>query len=152
MDAQFADVERVFLERVVESASGNALMAHIATRITDEGLVLTLSDLPDAPLFTDEADIAPALDDLLWLIAEMSALVENQIAIGAHVRRFPLVLVEDPAWRLTRARSAATQDRLVANGVPDRKIRRVTSFGDREADRSAETEARNNRIEITFLR
>ncbi|MHA6327134.1 flagellar motor protein MotB [Roseivivax sp. CAU 1753] len=152
MDAQFSDVERVFLDRVVESTDGNALMPHISTRITDEGLVFVLSDLPDAPLFEDEATIAPALDDLLWLISEMSALVTNELAIGSHVRRFPLVLAKDPAWEMSKARSNAVQERLGQNGVHDRKIRRVTAHGDRQADRTAETHARNNRIEIVFLR
>ncbi|WP_152452221.1 flagellar motor protein MotB [Roseivivax sp. THAF40] len=152
MDAEFADIEQIFRERVVESASGNALMAHIATRITEEGLVITMSDLPDAPLFTGEAEMTPVLDELLWLVSEMARLVENEIAIGTHVRRFPLVLEEDPAWRLSRARAAVVLDRLIDADLPDRQIRRVTAHGDRDADKRGETLARNNRVELVFLR
>lgn len=152
MDSELADIEQTFREQVVESASGNALMAHIATRITDEGLVITMSDLPDAPLFTGEAEVTPVLEELLWLVSEMGMLVENEIAIGTHVQRFPVVLEEDPAWQLSRARADVVLDRMIASNLPERQIRRVTAHGDRDADRRAETDARNNRVEVVFLR
>ncbi|WP_076445052.1 flagellar motor protein MotB [Roseivivax lentus] len=152
MDSELADIEQTFREQVVESASGNALMAHIATRITDEGLVITMSDLPDAPLFTGEAEVTPVLEELLWLVLEMGMLVENEIAIGTHVQRFPVVLEEDPAWQLSRARADVVLDRMIASNLPERQIRRVTAHGDRDADRRAETHARNNRVEVVFLR
>lgn len=151
-DDALARIEEAILARVVESAEGNAIMPHIATRITEDGLVLTLRDLPGVPLFGAEAEITPTLSELLDLIAGIAALVENQLAIDSHVRRFPIVMAEDPAWRLTEARAGAVHRALEDAGLPPRRIRRVTAHADRDAEKGAETHPRNNRVEITFLR
>ncbi|QFT64991.1 flagellar motor protein MotB [Roseivivax sp. THAF30] len=152
MDATLADIERVFLERVVESANGNALMAHLATRVTDEGLVLTLSDLPDAPLFTGLAEPTATVETLLTLMGELAGLADNDLAIAAHVRRVPIVVAKDPVWDETEGRVRVAREILISSGLSTRRVQRVVAHADSKADVAAPTHARNNRLEIIFLR
>jgi len=58
---------------------------HINAEITDEGLVILVSDLEDAPLFDPDTGAAkPVLKDVLSLLVEAFSGVDNRIAISSH--------------------------------------------------------------------
>ena len=151
-----------------DSMDSALMLRHVATRITDEGLIVELFDLPGAPLFEGESDRPrPALLALLGVVAEVFAPVGNGIAIEAHSRSLPVVLAGDPVWDLTTARAHRVRTVLEGAGIngagingatPDRpalaadRLRRVTGHADRRPAVADPTSARNNRVEVILLR
>ena len=86
-----------------ESMTMERLLRHVTTRVTDEGLVIEIFDLPDVPLFdADTAEPTEALTGIVGLLAEVLPLAENQIALNGHVRSYPITLIDNPAPVLPR--------------------------------------------------
>jgi len=152
-DAALRAIESALLGRTGESMVSEALLRHILTRVTDEGLIVELFDLPEATLFVPETSHAePLLHDLADLLAEVFALVTNGIAIEAHSRSFPVVLAANPVWDVTTARSQRFRKMLEARSIADARLRRVTGHADRQPAVRNATAVRNNRLEIILLR
>lgn len=136
-----------------ESAVMENALEHINTRITDEGLVIEVYSRDTLQIFEgDTARPSALLGDLATLIAQVSKTVTNDIAIGAHVRAQPLVLLENPVWDLSQER--ATQMRLLLEnrGISATRVQRVTGHADREQIVRNPMALRNDRVEIVLLR
>ncbi len=149
----FAEIEEILKGRGGESSVSDDLLAHIVTRVTDEGLIVELFDLPDAPLFDPAGD---DLTDLGTALIEMAtgvfALVVNEVAIGDHVASQPIVLALNDTWPRSGRRAASVRDALLAAEFPADRIRRLTAHADREHVSPNPLSVRNNRIELTLLR
>ena len=151
--ADFRNLEDRLLGRSGESEVAEALRRHILTRVTDEGLVIELFDLPDAQLFESESDSPTALlDALAELLASAAALVENPVAVGAYVRAVPVVRRVQPAWPLSVERAQRMRMLLENAGLESRRVRRVTGHGDRAPVAPDPVAVRNNRVQIILLR
>ncbi len=152
-DALLQAVEEALTGRSGESMASENTLRHIVTRLSDEGLIVELFDLPGAPLFAPESDRPQrALHDLADLLAEVFALVQNGIAIEGHSRSFPVVLAANPVWDVTTARSQRFREMLEERGIAGARLRRVTGHADRQpAVRNGSAE-RNNRLEVILLR
>ena len=136
-----------------ESAVMENKLRHIVTRITDEGLLIELFERDDTPLFVDgTAEPTQLMRDLALLISQTTQSVSNGIAVGGHVRAHPVVLVDNPAWRLSTARATAMREMLQDGGIPTTRIQRVTGHADRKPVVDDTMARRNNRIEIVLLR
>ncbi len=152
-DAEFRALEEMLLGRGGESAVSPRLARHILTRLTDEGLIVELYDVEDAPLFAPgTAAPEPVLAELLDIIARVFALVTNGVAIGGHVAASPEVLRVDPAWDLSTARAQAVRAALEAAGLAPERVQRVTGHAARRPAASNPMAPRNNRIELVLLR
>ncbi|CUX83494.1 MAG: flagellar motor rotation protein MotB [Roseibaca calidilacus] len=148
------DVADRFAALAGESAQAEQLLKHVNIKLTDEGLVFTVSDLPDAPLFNpDGANPRPVLRQLLHLLTEAMRIVQNPLAIGAHSQAFPAVLRTNPVWELTLARAAATRQLLLDTDFTPERLSRVTGHADRSPALPENTMAvGNNRLELILLR
>lgn len=136
-----------------ESATSDDILNHVITRLTDEGLVVELFDLDEAPLFEPgTATPAPLLGQLAQTLAEVFALVENDVAIAAHVRAQPVVVAANQVWPLSTARADAIRTALEGGGLAPARLRRLTGHGDRDPAVSSPMATRNNRIELILLR
>ncbi|GHE01832.1 chemotaxis protein MotB [Defluviimonas sp. 20V17] len=136
-----------------ETMSDDNAMRHVVTKLTDEGLIVELFDLPKQPLFgADSAVPEKATRDLVKMIAEVFSLVGNKVAVAGHVRSYPVVLKDNPVWPLSVARAGAVRDLLEANGLSPGRIERVTGFADRKPAADNREAARNNRVEMILLR
>jgi chemotaxis protein MotB len=136
-----------------ESMSMNRLLRHVISKVTDEGLVVELFDLPDDPLF--EEGTANPRDQTLKiaaLLSEVFALAENQIAVNGYVRTLPITLKDNPNWELSTARAQAMRQMLEANKTPSQRVARITGNADRKPATQDPTSVRNNRLEVTLLR
>jgi len=151
--SELEDVEKALLARGGESNSMQQLLRHVITRVTDEGLVIEIFDLPDAPLFdADTAKptrVAIALADVL---AEVLSLTTNEIAVSGHVRAHPVTLIDNPVWDLSADRAQSTRQVLEEAGIDAARMQRVTGNADRKPTVSDPAAERNNRIEVILLR
>ncbi|MDW4498259.1 flagellar motor protein MotB [Sulfitobacter sp. D35] len=152
-DAELRALEKELLGRGGESTVMKNLMKHITTRITDEGLVIELFALDGIPLFFEDGDAPmPLLRQLVDLVASVSNLVLNEIAVGGHVRARAIVLRENPVWDLSAARATRVRQMLEGDGVDSARMARVTGHADREPVVRNTMATRNDRVEIVLLR
>lgn len=151
--ADFSTLEAQLLGRTGESMVSDKVLKHIVTRVTDEGLVVELFDTDDQPLFeSGTGDPTPMMRALALLVARSSDLVTNAVAVEGHVRASPVVLARDPSWDLSTARAQVVRQMLQDKGVAKPRLDRVTGHADRKLSSENPMAARNNRIEIIFLR
>ncbi len=150
---EFSTLEAHLLGRTGESMVSQKALQHIVTRVTDEGLVVELFDTEDQRLFEPGTDTPTAIMRALMLqVARSSDLVTNAIAVEGHVRAWPIVLAHNPVWDVSTTRAQTARKLLEGKGVSAARLDRVTGHADRELVHKNPMAARNNRIEIIFLR
>ena len=136
-----------------ESMQKVNLLRHVITRMTDEGLVIELTDLTGDPLFQgDSAQPTEAMKELSQILSDVLARVKNDVAISGHVRAYPEMLIQSPVWPLSDARAHATRNLLEGAGFDPRRIQRVTAYADRRNRSVNPMDPSNNRIEVILLR
>ncbi len=136
-----------------ESMQRTNLLKHVITRMTDEGLVIELTDLMDEPLFVgDSAQPTPAMQELSGILAQVLGRVKNQLALSGHVRAYPEMLIHSPVWALSDARTHAVRNLLERADLDGHRIQRVTAFADRRNRSVNPMDPNNNRIEVILLR
>lgn len=130
----------------------NALR-HVITRVTDEGLIIEIFDLEDAPLFVEGMDSpTPLLRELANMIGNVARLVTNPVGVGGYVRADPVVLAQSPVWELSAMRAGQMRILLEGAGMPTSRIQRVTGHASRKPAAPDPMAIRNNRIEVILLR
>ena len=151
--SELEDVEKALLARGGESNTMEQLLRHVVTKVTDEGLVIEIFDLPGAPLFVgDTAEPTEVTDAVASLLAEVLNLTTNELAVSGHLRAHPVTLIDNPVWDLSALRAQTTRKMLEAAGIDTARMQRISGYADRKpavADPAAE---RNNRIEVIILR
>ncbi len=149
----FSSLEAQLLGRSGESMVSNKHLQHIVTRVTDEGLVVELFDTESQALFQPDTDKpTDMMRALALLVARSSDLVTNAVSVEGHVRSAPVVLARNPVWDLSTSRAQAVRQLLQDKGIDPLRLDRVTGHADREHAVKNPMAARNNRIEIIFLR
>ncbi len=129
-----------------------AALRHLEIRITDEGLVVELFDLPDRSLFVAETDEpADVLKELSRMIRTAFETVINKVAVEGHVAARPVVLAVNPVWELSTGRADRMRLLLEGDGLSATRIARVTGNADREPVVPDPMSVRNNRLEVILL-
>jgi chemotaxis protein MotB len=148
-----AAVEQALTARGGESMTMERLLRHVVTRVTDEGLVIEVFDLPDTALFVeDSAEPTGQTRKIAGLLAEVLTLAQNQIAVNGHVRSYPITLIDDPSWDLSAARAQAMRGLLQGYDLPAERMARISGHADRKPATADPMAIRNNRLEIILLR
>ncbi|MGL4237408.1 flagellar motor protein MotB [Tabrizicola sp.] len=151
--SELEDVEKALLARGGESNTMERMLRHVVTKVTDEGLVIEIFDLPGAPLFVGDTDeptsVALAIGDLL---AEVLNLTTNEIAVSGHLRAHPVTLIDNPVWDISALRAQATREMLETAGLDTKRMQRISGYADRKPAVSDPAAERNNRIEVILLR
>ena len=106
----------------------------------------------DMPEPIETAEPTPAMRELTSVLATILARTRPQLAIGGHVRGFPQMMVDDPAWPLSDARAQVTRALLAESGLGVQRVQRVTAYADRRPRHSNAMDPSNNRIEVILLR
>ncbi|NNE89717.1 MAG: OmpA family protein [Silicimonas sp.] len=135
-----------------ESMISDLLRRHVVTRLTDEGLIVEIFDIPDAPLFVQEAEPTDVLESVLLAVTEVFRLADNRIAIQGHTAAVPLVSRTNPVWKRSSARAESVRETLNEFGLNEGRMHRVTGFADRKTVAENPLSIRNNRIEVILLR
>ena len=156
-DAQLKELAKQLQDELTGSGAESMqrvnLLRHVVTRVTDEGLVIELGDIVDEPLFDGEtAEPAPVLRELTSILAMVLGRTRNQVAITGHVRGFPAMMIENPVWPLSDGRAHAVRKLLEEGRLDERRIQRVTAYGDKKPRNSNAMDPANNRIEVILLR
>ncbi len=147
----FAEIENLLKGDSGESTVADELLQHVATRVTDEGLIIELFDLENSPLFEAGSVVpTPKMEALLQMVAEVIGIVSNEIAISGNTDSRNADGRD--AFILSANRAQLARQRLLSNGIPDERIRRVTGNADRLPVSPEASIYRNRRIEITLLR
>ena len=146
-------LEAVLLGMGGESTVMQNALQHIVTRLTDEGLVIEMFDLPGAPLFVDDtAEPQPVTVEIAQMLSRILRLVTNNVAVTGHVKLSARIDATTEGWGLSFDRANQTRQLLVDTGfLPDR-FTRVTGKSSTDPILTDETADRNNRIEIIVLR
>ena len=151
--AELRQVEKELLDRGGESRTMEQLLRHVVTRVTDEGLVIEIFDLEDAPLFSnDTAEPTAATLALAGLLAEVLVLTANDVAVNGHLRSYPVTLLANPVWELSAERAQRMRLLLQAAGLDAERMQRVSGFADRKPVTADSAALRNNRLEVILLR
>lgn len=152
-DDEFTEIESLFKGDSGESSVENPLLAHVNTRITDEGLIIEIFDLPNAPLFqlgSDQPTETARL--LLAMIANVIGLVSNEVALGGHLGASDEGGAITDAFTLSTRRAQVGRIALAQYGVDSARFARVTGLADRDPAMENGPDFRNRRLEITLLR
>jgi len=152
-DAQFAEVENMFRGNTGESWVEDPLLQHVSTRVTDEGLIIDVFDLPDSPLFEPGTNQpTPKMFALLKMISRVFNTVTNNIAITGHIDKEPELANGPNGFALTGGRALISNAVMVENGVDAQRFTRLTGASDRVPVGEGAPAYRNRRLEITLLR
>ncbi len=136
-----------------ESAVMAQALRHVLTRITDEGLVIEVFDMPGAGLFRRDTDVPePVLQLIAGILAEVLVISANPLAVNGHVRTYTVVQATDPRWPLSVARAGRMRELLERAGLEPARVTRVTGHADRRPATDNPMGIRNNRLEIVLLR
>ncbi len=156
-----AEIQKVLAATSGDAALADPLLRHIATRITDDGLIIDVFDVPGSPLFDARSMVPnPILRDLVGMIGRVLARARNDVAITGHLAPGDLMGEDgtglagegvDP-WLLSSNRAQATRPLLVAAGVAESRLARVTGKSNRAPFTPEADSPRNRRVEITLLR
>ena len=128
----------------------NALK-HVVSRISDEGVVIEIFDLPESTLFDGRGRANPVLEVLATRIAEVATGTENRLAIKSHVRTEPVVRANNDPWRSSMQNSLMMRSKLTLAGIDTKRFDRITGNADTHHVLPDPLAVRNNRIEIVFL-
>ncbi len=151
--AALRDIEEILMGLGGESMVSDQALRHIVTRLTDEGLVIEIFDLPDATLFPpDLAEPNPVTVEVAGILGRLFQSVSNEVAITGHLSAKSVVHVDNPIWQLSTDRAAMMRQLLVDAGLSPLRIARQTGAGDRSPAVRDATAPRNNRLEIVLLR
>lgn len=151
--AALRDIEAVLFGQGGESMVSEQALRHIVTRLTDEGLVIEIFDLPGATLFeTETATPNPVMREIGAILARLFQSVSNPVAVKGHLQAKSVLKVNNPVWDLSTSRAQQMRIMLEEGGLNPQRIARITGEGDRRPAVADATAPRNNRIEIVLIR
>ena len=151
--AALRDIEAILMGSGGESMLSDQALRHIITRLTDEGLIIEIFDLPDAELFVaDTTTPHPITAEIAAILARLFQIVSNPVVVKGHLRAKTVLALDNPIWELSTGRAAQMRLMLEAGGLDPRRITRLTGSGDRTPAVADPTAPRNNRIEVVLLR
>ncbi len=133
--------------------AGGAAGEHFLLRLTPEGLKIEIVDTGSEPLFASGSATASAeLLALIDVIVPILGLVTNPIDVVGHTDASPFAGGASDNWSLSSARANAARRLLVAAGLPEARIARVSGRAARQPISPDPTAPENRRIAITLLR
>lgn len=150
--AALQDLEAILFGQGGESMISEQALRHVVTRLTDEGLIIELFDLPNATLFQPDSAVPnPVASQIAGVLARLFQSVSNQVAIKGHLQSRSVLALNNPLWELSTDRADQMRALLEASGLNPLRIDRITGGGDRSPAVADATAPRNNRIEIVLL-
>ncbi|MEP6066294.1 MAG: flagellar motor protein MotB [Paracoccaceae bacterium] len=152
-DEVFKSLDARLLGKGGESSVMENEIEHIITKVTDEGFVIEIFALPDAPIFERDGITPTALlKAIAQMIVETTQIVSNGFSIEGFVPTQPIVIAENSVWSQSSDQATAMRILLEKEGIESNRMLRVTGHADREPAVEDPMAVRNNRLEIVLLR
>jgi chemotaxis protein MotB len=152
-DQSLFEIQEELMGGSGDAVEADPLLKHIATRVTDEGLIIDVFDIPGSPLFgRTSAEANPIFDQLVGMIGRVLSRTANPVAVTGHLAPGDVGADGPDPWRLSGDRAQLARTLLVAAGVADARLNRVTGKADRSPVSEDAGDSRNRRIEVTLLR
>ena len=151
-ETAFKEVQNVLLGLRGESMVDDNWLRHMISRVTDEGLTFEFFDLPDKSLFDETGAPTDLLHSIVRAIETLSVDLSNDVAVEAHVATMPVVKRKDLSWDTSSRHAQTVSDLFIDYGLAKDRIRRITTYGDREPADENLMSVRNNRVEVIFLK
>ncbi len=155
-DRESSDLEGIaeaLLAKGGESKVADKLLRHVRTRVTDEGLIIEIHDLPGRPLFEVDNDRpTQAMRDLMQMVGSVVVLATNDVAVDNHLAQSFVNRPARPGWELSAARALVARNLIATTGIAPERFARVTGEADRKPIWDEPTDLRNRRTEIILLR
>jgi len=141
-----AAIESALLASGGETNLADELLQHIRTEVSDEGVLIEISGLPDAALFERGGDQpTDRLAILIDMIGSVLPLVQNDIAVDAY-RQDGITPVSGSD------RAEAVAGLLTRHGLSPERIERVTGHATRETENLVTGTRPDDRVKLTILR
>ena len=151
--AEFKTVDEMLTGMAGESMASEDVARHIVTKVTDEGLIVELFDLPGEPLFMPGTTTpTPVMEELIDMVARVFVVTKNKVAVNGFTSAMPIVVADNPIWDLSAGRAEVVRQRLESGALPEGRTQRVSGFADRKPVVRNPMSTRNSRIEIILLR
>jgi chemotaxis protein MotB len=153
LDQSLYEVEQALLGGSGDAMEADPLLEHIRTRVTDEGLIIEVFDIPGSPLFDGTASLEPnpIFGELVAMIGRVLARTTNPVAVAGHLAEGDAPTMA--SWPVSSGRAELTRAMLETAGVSDARMQRVVGRADRSPSFQADpADERNRRVEITLLR
>ncbi len=143
------NVQKALAKELAQKGLQNAVEMHIDER----GLVVNI--VTDKVLFdTGNALIKPEGARVLDLIAPSVTKLPNRLTVEGHTDNVPISTPQYPSnWELSNARAASVLQRLIADGVEQRRLK-LAAYGEQDPIDTNATDAgrqRNRRVAIVVL-
>jgi chemotaxis protein MotB len=153
-DQSLYEIQEELLGGSGDAVLADPLLKHIATRVTDEGLIIEVFDIEGSPLFDGAtAEPNPIVERLLQMIGRVLSRTANPVAVTGHLATGDVGREGPDPWRLSSDRAQFARSVLDAAGVADARVARVTGKSDRSpVVEDDPRDSRNRRVEITLLR
>lgn len=152
-DAKLKEAEESLFGSGGDSSFLENELRHVATRLTDEGLIIEIVDLQGEPLFVGAtAEPTKIMVEISKMLVGVFNVVDNKVAYNAHTRAVPIVSRTDETWALSASRAMATRHLLEESGLDASRSQRVTGFSSREPIQHDPMSITNNRVEVILLR
>jgi chemotaxis protein MotB len=148
-------VDRTLQSLGGESAVADAMLKHVRTRVTEDGLVIDVFDTEGGALFDPEtAAPTPMMEALMGVVAEVTSLVSNDVAITGHVA--PLGAADpgaaEGAWSLSAERAQMARRMLSAAGMDPDRVTEIAGRAGADPASADPDDPANRRIQITLKR
>ncbi len=133
----------------------NEYRSQIRMEVTPDGLLIQIVDDQNRPMFASgSAAVKPYMRDILREIGSTLNGIENRVSLAGHTDAMPYNGGNRgySNWELSADRANATRRELVAAGMPDDKLARVSGLAATSLlDEADPKSPANRRISITIM-
>ncbi|WP_077037156.1 flagellar motor protein MotB [Pelomonas sp. KK5] len=148
-----------FKKHIEDVLAANPRLASLGGQIrldmTKEGLRIQIVDDQGRPMFdSGSAVVKPYMRELLRELGDVLREVPNRLTLEGHTdaQPFPGGALGYTNWELSADRANASRRELVAGGLPDERVLRVTGMGSSKLlDSKDPKSAANRRISIIVM-
>ncbi|EHH68620.1 flagellar motor protein MotB [Gluconobacter morbifer] len=141
------------IRKVVSAASDLAdVQSQVTVRAGDDGLHVEIADTDHQPMFAlGQARPDARTVRLLRLIVPYLERLHGQLSVAGYTDAAPFRPGQPSNWSLSSARAVSVRDILVQSGFPDRRLRSVSGYADRNLfDPAHPLDPRNRRIVLVL--
>jgi chemotaxis protein MotB len=154
-DSTLTEAQNKLVKSLESNIALKAIVAHVAFRMSDDGLDINVADKEGRSLFPPGSiELYDYMRSVIKEIAKTLLLTKNKIGICGHTDAIPYANTKNYTnWELSADRANAIRRALESEGVPSERIDFVKGRSSNElVNKDNPAAPENRRITITILR